>query len=361
MADRGYTEQFVDYSSGREDARTLTVMVGLSGSGKSVLSRRWVEEGYGKVLRFNRDSLRLMLYPGVVWDKGGKHNEDYVRRYEQEGVKMALRMGRDVIVDDTNCVRRTRYGWEELARDARVKFRLVLMTTSVQECVERDAKRTGLEHVGEIVIRRQAKDLSEAVVTPQMYEVAEPCRADMDKEAFRNHEFALRLPKAQVVLCDIDGTLADHTGVRSPFDESKVLLDNPRSVVVQWVQALYPHYNVVIVSGRHSSCGEDTEEWLNQYGIPHDALLMRDAGDNRSDVIIKNELLHLLLETISKQDVAFALDDRPRVIEGVWKANGVRVFPVAGTTQHSLTCTFSGRDKEKGWRSCPSCGALESF
>src|ERR1700739_212171 len=198
MADRGYNEHFVDYSAGRENPPTLTVMVGLSGSGKSVLSKQWIVNGYGQVLRFNRDNLRAMLYPGVTWDKGGKHNEEYVRRYEQEGVRSALRMGRDVIVDDTNCVVRTRYGWEEIAVETRAKFRLVVMTTSLEECIERDAKRTGTECVGEKVIRGQYKTLCEATVTPKQYAVSTPNRPVQEREALRMGEFPLRLPHAPV-------------------------------------------------------------------------------------------------------------------------------------------------------------------
>jgi predicted kinase len=365
MADRGYTEQFVDYSAGREDAPTLTMMVGLSGSGKSVLSKQWVLEGYGKTFRFNRDSLREMLYPGVTWEKGGKHNEEYVRRFNQEGVKMALRMGRNVIIDDTNCVRRTRYAWEEIARDARVKFRIVLMTTPMEECIARDAKRVGAGWgnacVGEIVIRRQAKDLGEATVTPQMYEVAAPSRPVQEREALRQGEFPLRLPNAPVVLCDVDGTLADHVGVRGPFDESKVLLDNVHEVVADWVRALYPHYNVVIVSGRHDTCGEDTVAWLEGHGIPFDHILMRAGGDNRSDFIIKKELLNELLVVLTQGQLAFVLDDRPQVVK-MWRENGLKVYPVAGTTVHRDTCPYGDNlAAMKGKRRCPDCWALEDF
>jgi len=361
MADRGYTEQFVDYSAGREDAPTLTMMVGLSGSGKSVLTKGWVLNGYGRVLRFNRDDLRAMLYPGVTWENGGKRNEDLVRRYEQEGVKSALRAGHvtDVIVDDTNCVLRTRNGWEEIARDSRAKFRIVNMTTSLQECIERDAKRTGTACVGEKVVRGQYKTLCEATVTPKMYEVNPDVlnRAMADREDFRTGEFTRRLKDSPFILCDIDGTLADHTGVRSPFDESKVLLDGVHEVVANWVRALYPHYNIIIVSGRHAGCCPDTVDWLNGYKIPFDFIVMRSAGDNRSDAIIKPELLSEILTTVRKDEIAWVIDDRPRVIRA-WKEVGLKVYPVAGTTEHAATCTFKG---SKGYRRCPICSALEDF
>lgn len=368
MADRGYTEQFVDYSAGRGDAPTLTIMVGLSGSGKSVLAKQWVLMGQGKTLRFNRDNLRAMLYPGVAWDKGGKHNEEYVRRYEQQGVKDALRMGRNVIVDDTNCVKRTRYSWEEIARDSRAKFRIVLMTTSMEECVRRDALRTGTECVGEMVIRRQAKDLSEATVTPQMYEVLNPLvnRAMSDREGFRTGEFTRRLKDAPFILCDVDGTLADHNGVRGPFDESKVLLDRIWEPVAAELRSLYSQYNIIILSGRHAGCCEDTVDWLRSYKIPFDFISMRSDKDNRSDAVIKPELLAEILTTIRMDEIAFVIDDRPRVIHA-WKAAGLKVRPVhkgefidpeKWATEHTATCSWAGTEIKVR---CPECGALEEF
>ena len=363
MADRGYTEQFVDYSGGRENAPTLTVMVGISGSGKSVLTKDWVLKGYGRVLRFNRDDLRAMLYPGVTWENGGKRNEDLVRRYEQEGVKSALRASHitDVIVDDTNCVQRTRHGWEEIARDSRAKFRLVVMTTPLDVCIERDSKRAGTTCVGEKVVRGQYKTLCEATVTPKVYEVAEPNRAEQEREALRQGEFPLRLPNAPVVLCDIDGTLANHEGIRSPFDESKVLLDNVHEVVANWVKSLYSDYNIVVVSGRHATCAEDTVQWLEGHGIPFDHILMRAGSDNRPDYIIKKEILTELLSVLTQGQLAFVLDDRPQVVK-MWRENGLKVYPVAGTTVHREGCPYESDVKAmRGLRRCPDCGALEEF
>lgn len=354
-----FTEQRFDYSQGRTDAPELIVMVGVSGSGKSVLAKQWVNRGRGDVVRFNRDSLRAMLYVDVPWSN---HNEELTRRYAREGVILALRMGRTVIVDDTNCSVRVRNELEEIARDCRAKFRLTVMSTPLDVCIERDSKREGKEKVGEGVIRKQYKDLNGTTVSPKAYGLTVVNRAALDREAFCTREISFRLPEAKLVLCDIDGTLADHEGDevcfkcgidtveigrpkstrkcsqcdgitgRSPFDEDKVLLDKPYPVVVAWVRALYPHYNVIIVSGRHNTCSEDTCAWLEAQGVPFDYILMREGTppDNRSDVIVKQELLDSILRTVLKDRIAFVLDDRPRVINGCWKAAGLKVYPVRG-------------------------------
>jgi predicted kinase len=360
---KGFTEQFVDYTDGRKEAPTLTVMVGVSGSGKSFLAKQWVNHGRGNVVRFNRDNLRAMLFVDVPW---GHNNEEVTRKYEQEGVKLALSMGRSVIVDDTNCVFRTRNEWESLAHDLRVKFRLVLMATPLEECIKRDAKREGKECVGESVIHKQYTDLcawQRYSITSLNYIPTSMNRALRDRSALRSGKFPLRLPDAPVVLVDMDGTLCNHVGIRSPFDESRVLMDTPWDKVVALVQSLYSTHNVFIVSGRNDRCGEDSEEWLNNHKVPHDYLLMRDTP-SIPDTIIKERILDELLRVIPKERIAFVIDDRPKVLV-MWERNGIKVLPVYEgkvvnnfTTTHREDCPFAN---QKGYRRCPNCQALENF
>jgi predicted kinase len=357
---KGFTEQFVDYADGRENPPTLTVMVGISGSGKSVLAKQWVNQSRGDVVRFNRDNLRAMLYVDVPWSN---RNEDLTRKYEQEGVKLALRMGRSVIVDDTNCVIRTRHGWEEVARDSRAIFRLVVMSTPLELCIERDAQRQGKECVGEEIVRRQYKDLCGGSLTPRSYGLVSMNRALADRAALRSGEFPLRLPDAPVVLVDMDGTLCNHIDVRSPYDESKVLLDAPWLAVVEKVRSLYATHNILIVSGRNDKCGEDSEEWLNSYSVPHDYLLMRDVP-SVPDVIIKKAILDELLAVMPKDKIALVIDDRPKVVK-MWMREGLKVYAVYQgeevknfTTGHRDGCNYESRS---GYRRCPDCGAMENF
>jgi predicted kinase len=395
---KGYTELWADYSEGRENAPTLTIGVGISGSGKSTLLREWVNKSRGTTVRFNRDQIRAMSYVDVPWSH---HNEEFTRRFEQEGVALALRMGKDVIVDDTNTNRRVRYQWEEVARDSRCKFRIILMTTPVEVCIERDLGRQGKcpmcltpihcmekgeregvctkcktqvkaakECVGEAVVRRQFKDLSEATVQPNMFEAYKPNRATLDREALRAGEFSFRLKDAPIILCDVDGTLADHIGgnpakpLRSPFDEKRVLVDGCHERVAQRIRELYTTHNILIVSGRHAACCPDTEIWLEVNNIPYDGLLMRSDGDSRSDAIVKPELLADLLTTIPKSQIACVFDDRKRVIDA-WKAAGLKVQVCAAgdlidypTWEHNESCTFV---EFRNYRRCPDCGCLENF
>jgi predicted kinase len=358
---KGFTEQRFDYSAGRANAPELIMMVGISGSGKSVHAKSLVNWGRGSVVRLNRDSIRAMLFCDVPWNS---NNENLVRNWQMEGARQALQMGKDVIIDDTNCVRNTRQKWEEFAKQARVRFRVITMTTDIKTCIERDAQREGKERVGEGVIRKQHKDLNEVKVTVRDEKPMVLTRPYLERtELLRNGGFLPRLPGCPWVLVDMDGTTASFTDLktgavlRGPFEEHKVMVDDVYPVVAEWVRALYPFYNICVVSGRHDFCGDDSCDWLEMHGIPFDHILMRYSDDNRSDHIVKKEILDELCAVVGKENIAFVLDDRPKVVR-MWRDNGVRVFPVRGGTDHTPGCPTAG---SKGYRTCPDCGALEDF
>lgn len=138
----------------------------------------------------------------------------------------------------------------------------------------------------------------------------------------------------KTIIVDIDGTLADHEGVRSPFDESRVFFDKPVPAVIKWVQELSKDHNILIVSGRHETCAPDTILWLENHNVPFDGLFMRGAKDNRSDTVVKYEILRQIIddEGIPLSDIEFVLDDRPKVIN-MWRQSGLTVYPVRGAIE----------------------------
>jgi predicted kinase len=384
ITDKGFTEQRFDYSDGRPDAPELVMMVGVSGSGKSVHAKALVNRGRGGIVRLNRDSIRAMLYCDVPWNS---KNENLVRNWQMEGARQALQAGKDAIIDDTNCVRNTRQKWEEFAQQARVRFRVITMTTPLDVCIERDARREGRERVGEGVIRKQHKDLTALHISGKEPKEAKLTRPYFERQALKDGGWTVRLPDAPWVLVDVDGTLATfvnpETGekLRGPFEEHRVLVDLPVETVCEWVRSLFPHYNICIVSGRHDFCGDDTCDWLETHGVPFDHILMRRSGDNRSDAPVKEEILRELqaavggdhgaytrweefsdgdgkpILAVPKCGIAFVIDDRPRVVR-MWRSMGVPAFPVRGWVVHAPGCAYDG---QRGYRQCPDCGALEDF
>jgi predicted kinase len=369
MANKGFTETRYDYSAGRDHAPELTVCVGISGSGKSTEVMQRVKRSQGKTVRLNRDKMREMLFCGADWNK---HNENFVRTWQMEGARIALQSGKNVVIDDTNCIRNTRQKWEEFAVEQKVKLCFLVMDVPLKECVERDIARgvpcptcgtpKGVM-VGEEIIRRQYKDLTSFNMSNRDMTPTSPTRAWMERQALLKGGFVPRLVGRPWVLFDMDGTVADHRGQRNPYEEHKVTLDNCYEVVAEWIRQLAPSHNLCAVSGRHDFCGDLTCEWLEGYNVPFDHILMRYNGDNRPDVVVKQEILNELIAVIGKENIAFVLDDRPQVVK-MWRANGIKVYPVRGEPIHRAGCSNGYAKPKEGvyiGGFCGECGALENF
>lgn len=78
---------------------TLTITVGLPGSGKTTMAREWVAEDPKTRVRVNRDDIRFMINGAYL---GTRTQEDIVTSARDAMVIKMLRVGMDVITDDTN-------------------------------------------------------------------------------------------------------------------------------------------------------------------------------------------------------------------------------------------------------------------
>ena len=144
----------------------------------------------------------------------------------------------------------------------------------------------------------------------------------------------MELPERDLVLVDMDGTLADVSHrlhwVRGAKKKNwkkffnEMSKDPPNPVVLEWVQNLVPEYRIVIVSGRPEDYRQATTDWLRRYKVPFSGLYMRRAGDRRPDHIVKRELL----EEIGEDHVAFVIDDRNSVCD-MWRGSGLTCYQVA--------------------------------
>ena len=145
------------------------------------------------------------------------------------------------------------------------------------------------------------------------------------------------MTKQKCIVVDIDGTVANHDGIRHHHAYDKVHLDEPHQDIINLVQILqfaqrqsefdYDGFEILFVSGRPDSCEIQTIEWLNKYGIwsfPY-TLHMRETGDYRPDFIVKKEIYDKHIEPF--YDVWFALDDRDQIVN-MWRENGIRCLQV---------------------------------
>jgi hypothetical protein len=137
--------------------------------------------------------------------------------------------------------------------------------------------------------------------------------------------------KQDCFVFDIDGTLADHEGVRSPFDESKVYYDKPIDPVWKVLRALrLANYKIIFLSGRTEKCRTDTLMWLTEHLGEGEYtrfvdLLMRKVGDNRNDAIVKQEIYDAIV--LPYYNVIGVFDDRMRVCRMLYD-KGLFVFNV---------------------------------
>lgn len=130
-----------------------------------------------------------------------------------------------------------------------------------------------------------------------------------------------------VVIFDVDGTLAHMNGKRGPFEWEKVGLDDADPVVVSMFQMHRSMGDKIIcMSGRDEVCRAETEIWLIRNGCRPHVLFMRPKKDNRKDAIVKREIYERDIKP--RFTVRLIYDDRNQVVE-MWRSLGLKVFQVA--------------------------------
>lgn len=307
---------------------TLFITRGLPASGKSTWARKQLaSRELGSIVRLNRDDLRRMgldpEYRHLVY-----HAEQRISTLRDAALGALLTAGCDVIADDTNL--RVKYVRELLTiaskAGADVEF-VDFLDASLDECIRRDAERSGAEQVGETVIRdMHSRHLAQLNGGP----LPIPTLTEHAATAARPYSPALGTPKA--VLCDLDGTLALLD--RSPYDETKVHTDRPNKPVIATLSALVlaDHWPV-FMSGRTEGCRTATEAWLLKHVhsrlpwlIGDTELHMRASGDTRPDHVIKLELFDQHVR--NRYDVRVVLDDRDSVVR-LWRSMGLTCLQVA--------------------------------
>lgn len=315
--------------------RTIIVTKGLPACGKSTFAKDLLKKEPKRWKRVNRDDLRALL-DDSTWST---RNEDFVKLVQEKIVRCALKDGFDVIMDNTHLVPTTLRKIHTMAESiGDVKVIEKAFNVDVEECVRRNALRTGTAKVPEKVIRDMARgaglDRGRTLTDKETYYVPKIFSETYEQDA--------SLPKA--IICDLDGTLA-HMGNRSPYDASTCDQDGPNWPVINCVLAMYAKgYKVIFMSGREDKYREPTIRFIEQYvrtpnnwafsqtpetrpttsPIPYE-LHMRTTGDQRKDNIIKRELFEQAI--VGKYYVEFCLDDRNQVVDG-WREMGLSCFQV---------------------------------
>ena len=232
----------------------LIMLRGLPASGKSTKAEEIIAGG-GEFYRVNRDLLRKMLHNNIFTHQ----REKVTIETQQLIVAQMLSEGKNVIVDDTNLGEKHVDMWTMLADLYGANFEVIDMmeTVTYEECIERNKAREN--RVPDGVIENMALQ-------------------------YRFY------PHKNIVVCDIDGTVADLShrlqyakGETKDWKKFFSLLsaDTPRNDVYMSAQALAHEHDalLVFVSARPEDYRLETEQWLRDNGMVYDNLIMRRKGD----------------------------------------------------------------------------------
>ena len=98
--------------------------------------------------------------------------------------------------------------------------------------------------------------------------------------------------------------------------------------------------HVVCCSGRPEEWREATEKWLKEQAVNQAALYMRKTADYRPDHIVKEELLHKMIE--DGWDPILVVDDRQSVVD-MWRGNGITCLQVAPNDERNTRKDLLGK------------------
>ena len=160
----------------------------------------------------------------------------------------------------------------------------------------------------------------------------------------------------KIVIFDLDGTLALIDKRRALatkngkmdwdvfFDRDNIKLDVPNTPVITMAQSLHSQgFKIVIFSGRNDRGFDATVQWLDDFKVPFDLLVMRpDKFKDKSwpiadgnpatpdmrfmpDEILKKKMLDAFVDI---DDVFLVVDDRDKVVK-MWRDLGLNTFQVA--------------------------------
>lgn len=298
--------------------KTVYALRGLPASGKTTYAEDMIAQFPEMTVRINNDDLVTALY-GASNTQRRETSAETLKALRESMLKtfLALPHIEDIYIDNTNLNIQTVRSLEKITKMLGHTFIVDdrFLAVDADECIRRDALRPN--PVGEAVIRKMDKQRQKLgpwdyIKVPEIT----PYHNNFD------------LPS--VVICDIDGTVAEGTG-RSMYDYDKVDTDRLKAVVMTHVLNTAKNSRLVFMSGRPDSAREKTQAWLrtnlDRIGAYQDFdLYMRRTGDFRQDYIVKYELFQ---QHIADKYMVWAVfDDRNQVVQ-MWRKLGLQTYQVA--------------------------------
>jgi predicted kinase len=319
---------------------------GLPASGKSTKRKELLADpSLQPIMAVNKDDIRLSK--GI--DLGNFRREKEVKAEEERQITEVLESGVSLIVDNTHNSPKYLDRYKQMAKAYGYQFVLIdLSHVPVEECIRRDALRTGREHVGEEVILKMYNDFYNPNGPPKLPSKPskliskEGLKAKKERPEPKPRPEPMKqdpaLPKALIV--DLDGTLAMANG-RSWYEywkcTSDIVMEPIKEIMFGLLRSNVVSH-IIFLTGREDSGRTAASLWLetqvgvdwNQipvfYQIPVFHLCMKATGDHRPDFETKRELFDNHVR--DKFYVVAILEDRSKVVN-MWREMGLTCLQVA--------------------------------
>ncbi|AWY05899.1 polynucleotide kinase [Microbacterium phage Tandem] len=309
----------------------IEITRGLPGSGKSTYAKMWVNLLPERRVRVNRDAIRWTQ--GIREGVGTKAQENLVSVIEKAIVVGAIKEGKDVIIDATHLNPEFIRKWYKIAKIHGVRnVKVVDFAVPVGVAIARDLGRReqGGRYVGAAVIEKLAE---RAKVGPNGELPVAPKFVAVDYFDRRPiAEYDPELPDAYIV--DTDGTMANHEGVRNPYDTTRYEHDTVHENVARTIWHLEMANTIIGVSGRKEAFRQVTLDWWrNNARMQPDEFYFRRNGDDRSDDVVKAEIYENHIR--GRYNVIGVFDDRGRVLR-MWRSKGFTTFAVGDTDNYDF-------------------------
>lgn len=308
----------------------VIITMGPPGIGKNTWARARVKKSKAGAVVVNRDDLRQMIVGGQLSDyKFNKKTEKAITEMQFNAAELAIALGRDVIVADTNLNPNTITAWEDFAKlhncgvekkDFFKDFRREPSSIVIE--AERGVK-------GVIIAFRKLahqRNLSRLNSVPHTV-VDEFIDKYIVPQVYRPRQWTPTPGLQKALLVDLDGTIFHMNGGRNPFDWLQVEQDTPDQTVIETCKIYKAAgYAIIAASGRDGICYDHSVRAMNAAGMPFDDFFIRTQDDQRPDYIVKEEIFWDKIAP--KYNIAFCLDDRDQVCEQ-YREMGLKVYQVA--------------------------------
>lgn len=293
----------------KQNLKTI-ILVGPPASGKTTWSHNYVAKNPNTVI-VSRDAFRFMLRNSPVTE----HKiEELINSLQATTIISALSSKLDVIVDNTHLkIKYINEVIDLVKYHSDIEF--MVFDVSKRKCLERDEAR--IKKVGEQVLSRMFSDY-EIIKNSFVFQPL--------KRVHKIHDYANKSGLEEIVIFDIDGTVAHSNGKRFPYDWDRVGIDDSDAVVIDMFRMhMHRGDRIFLLTGRDGVCRAETAKWFEERGLVYDKLLMKGVNDNRRDTVVKTELYNN--EILGKYHVKVIYEDRQKIVD-MWRKMGLKVFQV---------------------------------